>query len=70
MIHDTCTTDIQQEIAIPLLFRNWDAPDYHDTDVRCFRMSVLYHLFFVCPSHLQCSLLLLMFISSFFFLHS
>ncbi|CAB9501646.1 Guanylate cyclase [Seminavis robusta] len=24
--------DIQNEIAIPLLFRNWDAPDYHDTD--------------------------------------
>lgn len=24
--------DIQQEIAIPLLFRNWDQPDYHDTD--------------------------------------
>jgi hypothetical protein len=24
--------DIQNEIAIPLLFRNWDSPDYHDTD--------------------------------------
>ena len=24
--------DVQQEIAIPLLFRNWDQPDYYDTD--------------------------------------
>ena len=24
--------EVQQEIAIPLLFRNWDTPDYHDTD--------------------------------------
>ena len=24
--------DVQQEIAIPLVFRNWDVPDYYDTD--------------------------------------
>lgn len=24
--------DLQNEIAIPLLFRNWDSPDYHETD--------------------------------------
>ena len=24
--------DIQQEIAIPLLFREWDGPHYYDTD--------------------------------------